>query len=461
MLKFSWAEFKTLLSQNYPVLSILVGFLLVALSLGPYQNGDTTWEFNAVSGVLKYGLPYANGFYLIDQPPIGFYIQAAFSKVAGLSIANGAFLVTLFGVGCIILVYVLGKALYNRTTGVFAAALFAFSPWNLILSRAFLIDVQCLFFSLLTLFVGLIAVKRGSFKLFLVSSVVFAVAFNTKLYAVFCLIPLLALFLIQKPTLKRIATWLAGFSVVPFLASFLWYVSITGLGLSTIVFHPDFIVHEPVGIAPSYFFVSNFLISYGIGWFFVDAIALSLLVCLVFRGQFRNFLVLDIICLVTVSTVVAVNTFLGATLDLKSPYQNAIKYNYQALPFFSLLAASLVSKGVSLFQQASQKKKKIYGLVALVGFVLVGAAIVYNMSYVHLFSTWDYLVFRVEPGVNVGYSLISNTPIDAGSLMMNLQILGFGFVLSGVVWLSRKKLVATLRWLKNFIDTTNKEPHAL
>ena len=137
---------KNFLCENYPLIAILVGFVLVAISIGPYHNGDTAWEYDAVLGVIKYGLPYANGLYLINQPPLGFYILAVFFKTVGLSINNGTFLVTLFGLGCVALVYGIGKAVYNKTTGLFAAALFAFSPWHLILSRTFLIDAQCLFF---------------------------------------------------------------------------------------------------------------------------------------------------------------------------------------------------------------------------------------------------------------------------------------------------------------------------
>jgi 4-amino-4-deoxy-L-arabinose transferase-like glycosyltransferase len=175
---------KKFLTENYPLLSILIGFMLVALSIGPYYNGDTAWEYDAVRGVMKYGLPYANGFTLMDQPPLGFYISAVFFKAFGASINNGTLLVTLFGMGCIPLVYGIGKTVYNKTTGFFASALFAFSPWHLILSRTFLIDVQCLFFSLLSLFVGIIGIRRDSLKLFIVSGFIFAAAFSTKLYAV-------------------------------------------------------------------------------------------------------------------------------------------------------------------------------------------------------------------------------------------------------------------------------------
>jgi 4-amino-4-deoxy-L-arabinose transferase-like glycosyltransferase len=132
---------KKILSEHYPLLSVLVGFLLVSLSIGPYHNGDTEWEYDAVLGILKTGLPIANCV-LMDQPPLGFYIQALCFSFFGVSITNGTFLVTVFGLGCVALVYGIGKIAYNKTTGFFASILFAFSPWHLIMSRTFLIDVQ-------------------------------------------------------------------------------------------------------------------------------------------------------------------------------------------------------------------------------------------------------------------------------------------------------------------------------
>ena len=117
-------NFSSKITQSY---SIIVGYLLVALSIGPYYNGDTAWETEAVKGVMKYGLPYANGFYLMDQPPLGFYIQADLPKFSAYPLNNGTFLVTMFGLGAVILVYLIGKEVYNKTTGFFAALLFAFS----------------------------------------------------------------------------------------------------------------------------------------------------------------------------------------------------------------------------------------------------------------------------------------------------------------------------------------------
>ena len=318
--------------------------------------------------------------------------------------------------------------------------------------------MPCLFFSLLSLFVGLIAIRRGSFRLFVVSGIIFAAAFNTKLYAVFILVPLLAFFFYYTPkNLKRIGTWLAAFSIPALLSSYLWYQTITGIGMISIFRHTDFITQNPGTIVPTYFFVYNFLVNYGLGWFFIDAIIVSLLVVLVQRRLFRKFLVFDLICLATVVCVASVNTILGAVLDLKAPFLNAFKYDYQALPFFCLLAASMTSKSIILLNSAKSKlklKKLLYYSFALAGLILVPASLVYNMHFVNLFSNADYLIFRVQPGVNVGYSIFNSAPTSGNILQMSIQFAGFALALSGLFWISRHKLGA---FRKLFHDKTKKQ----
>ncbi len=446
---FAKGNVKKFFIENNPIIAVILGYLLVALSIGPYYNGDTAWETDAVNGVMRYGLPYTNGFYLMDQPPLGFYIQAGFAKAFGMSLSNGTFLVTVFGLGSVVLVYLIGKSVYNKTTGFFAALLFAFTPWQLIMSRTMLIDVPCLFFSLLSLFVGILAIKRGSLKLILASGFIFAAAFNTKLYAAFMLIPLLGYFLYCGPKkLKRIVLFIVAFSIPVFVFSYLWYQTITGLGLLSIFGHTDFNVDNPSGFVPTYFFASNFLISYGLGWFFIDAVVLSLLVYLIQRRLPRNFLVFDTICLAVIVCALSVNTVLGAALDLKAPFLDAFKYDFQTLPFFSLLAASLISKNFVMFNSAKTKvkiSKIVVYAVAVVGVVLVVASILYNMRFANLFSNADYLIFRVEPTVDVGYSLFNSAPTSGNIVKVGIQFLGFAFALSGLVWISRNKISSILK----------------
>ena len=466
---FDKGSLRKLLSENYPLLGILIGIVLVSVSIGPFKNGDTQWEFQAASGVIKWGMPYVNTFgNIMDQPPLGFYVEALFFRVFGLSIDTGVVLVTLFGLGSTIMVYTIGKVLYSKTTGLFAALLFGFSPWQFVLSRSFLIDAQCLFLSLLCLFVGVIAIRKDSLKLSTVSGIIFAAALLTKLYAVFMLIPLLILYVFYQPkNPKRTLSLLGAFFVPALIFAFLWYQVISGQGLLSIFSHGDLSNPNYSDVIPSYFFVITFLADYGLGWSFIAAAAVSLLVCLFLRKQFSNILLFDLTCLVIIVAVVSLNTFLGAGLDLKSPYNNAVKFDYQILPFFSLLAASLVGKCRSLFNSSKLKSKlrKLPVLLfALAGLVLVGTSILFNMQSAHQLALSDYLLFRVERSVEVGYSLFNPDPIGKNGFVMGVQYLGFAFALSGLLWASRHKLWDALTPIRRWIEKKtagSKEPTEL
>jgi hypothetical protein len=335
--------------------------------------------------------------------------------------------------------------------------LFALTPWELVLSRSFLIDVQCLFFSLLCLFVGIFATRKVSCKLFMVSGILFAAALLTKLFAVFTLIPLLLFYVYYRPkNLRRTLHLLAAFFLPVLLFVFLWYHVISGEGLLSVFHHEDFGNYNSSDVVPSYFFVSNFILNYGLGWFLLSAAVFSLLVCFLRRNLFPKILVFDLICLAAIVSVISVNTFLGAVLNLKSPYFNAIKYNYQSLPFFSLLAAELPSKCLQLCNSAKSKKKlsKLFFFsIALVGLFLLVASIFVSMFFANFISRWNYLLFRVEPNMDLGYSLFNPNPTGGHSFLMSIQYLGFAVMLSGLVWASRHKLAGLFQLRRGLIET--------
>jgi len=441
------------MSEYSPLVIISVGIVLVSVTIGPFHNEDTQLEYAAASGVVKWGMPYMKyAGDMINQPPLGFYISGLFFKIFGLSFDTGVALVTLFGLGCTILVYEIGKLWYGKPTGLLAAALFALTPWQLALSRSFLIDIQCLFFSLLFLFVGMHAIRRDSFRLFMVSGTLFAMAFLTKFFAVFALIPLAIFYLYyRQKNLKRILA-VAAYFLPALILVFLWYYVIWGRGLlfaasHSALSHDDFQNFNAPGVIPSYLFVGNFLLN-GVGLLFLIVTALSLLVCFWRRKLFARFLPFDLICLATVVAVGGVNTFLGAGLNLTFPYNNAVKYDYQALAFLSLLAASLAGKFYSMFNldKAKEKLNKLLYYVALVGLLLLAISMILNMNSVHQFSISDHLLFRVELDKNIGYSLVNSTPIGKDSHLIGVQYLGFAFVLFGLLWASRDKFGLLRRW---------------
>jgi 4-amino-4-deoxy-L-arabinose transferase-like glycosyltransferase len=451
-------SFMALLSENYPLFSILVGAVLVSSSIGPFNNIDTQLEFAAALGVTKWGMPFVTYGHVINQPPLAFYFVAPFLKVFGTSYAVGAALVTLIGLGCTILVYTLGKTLYGKPTAILAAALFALTPWHLALSRCFQIDAQCLFFSLLCLLVGIYAIRKDDFKLFMVSGTLFAIAVLTKFFAVFVLVPLTFFyFYYRRNKLKRIRVIIAYFLPMLLLA-LLWYEIITGRGLISTTGIDDFIHTNSSGMVPSAFFITNSL-STALGTLVLVAAALSLIVSFVYKRRFMKFLPFDLMCLATIVVVGGINFFLGFGLNLSAPYNNAIKYNYQFLPFVSLLATSMVGKFLLLFNSTKSKEKlsKLILSVTAVGSVLLMVALLINMNFVNYYSTWDHWVFKGDP--NSAYAFLNPYPIDEGSSMMNVQYLGFTVTLSGLVWASRHRLHSFAHWLfkriRQWIETKN------
>src|SRR5512136_1433968 len=213
-----------LLSESLPLLAILIGAALISLPMGPFENVDTQVEFGAAQGVLTWGYPYLGvKGNLFNLPPLGYYAAALFFLVFGATMQNGVAMITLFGLASTVMVYALGREMYGKSTGLFGAALFALAPWQLIITRAFLVDAQCLFLSLVYLYFGILAIRRDSVKLALISGFFFAAALLTKQYAVFMLIPLLLLWIRHRPrNPKQILLQLGAFSLPALHATLIW-----------------------------------------------------------------------------------------------------------------------------------------------------------------------------------------------------------------------------------------------
>jgi 4-amino-4-deoxy-L-arabinose transferase-like glycosyltransferase len=438
---------RNLLKKYYPLLAILIGVTLISIAIGPYLTLDTDLEFSTAQGVLRWGYPYINAWgNLFNEPPLGFYTEAAVFQVFGFSVANGVALITLFGLACTVAVYLVGKELYNVTTGLFAAAFFALTPWELILSRSFLIDVQCLLFSLIYLYFGILAIRKDSVKFAGVAGIFFAAAMLTKLFAVFMLIPLMLLYMIHRPNNKRqIIGQLSAFSLPAVFSTFLWYQTIVGKDLFYLIQHNDFKDLNLPNIPVSYMFIPNFLVNDGLGVFFVFAVVFSFAVGLVFWRRFsKQTAIADLICIVTILFTLGLVAYLAVNLNLKAPYNSAVKYIYQSLPFFSLAAGSLATKTILLFKSAKhsiKEKRALLVAVSFVGLFWVAATLLANMATAQKLATASYLIFRVQPNIDFGYAFHVDSPINQNNILFTVQFLGFLVLLSGLLWAGRKYVV--------------------
>ncbi len=390
---------KSLLGEHYQLIGVLVVAFLVMASRGTYVNWDAELEFEAASSVVTRGFPFVTAGLMINQPPLGFYLDAPVFQTFGLSYVNGVNGITAFAFACIILVYALGTLLYGKRTGLVAAALFGVVPWHVFMSRIFLIDIQALFFSLLFLILGVLAVRRNSEKLVLVSGIVFALAFMTKLFAVFMLVPLLLIIFFQRKEVGFKLTHRKAlvFLVPSFVLQAVWFGGLANQHFFGVYFSSDF-THPELIADPSVLFWPATLVA-SAGWFLLIAGVFSLALSVCFRKFFAKRLWLDVVCVGTIAAVAASDLLLVFGFHLIVPYISVVKYNYMALPFFCLLAASLADKSRLLIGSMGRKGgiQAIKPFFVGVGLVLLFASLVESMVFL---AEWDGFVSFGPDSVN-------------------------------------------------------------
>ncbi|MCW4002869.1 MAG: glycosyltransferase family 39 protein [Candidatus Bathyarchaeota archaeon] len=400
-----------LLRAHYQLIGVLIGVFLVLVSTGIYTNWDAQLEFEAASNVVNRGFPYVSSGFMINQPPLGFYLDAPVFHLFGLSYENGVGFVGLFGLGCVVLVYVLGLLLYGKLTGLVAAALFGMVPWQVYMSRIFLIDVKCLFFSLFFLILGILAVRRNSEKLALFCGVAFAAALMTKLFAVLLLVPLLLIiFLQRKESVFRLSLRKVAIFLVPALVMHVvWYGIFAPQNFFAVYFSTDF--SHPVLIDnPSLTFLPRLLVG-SLGWFLLIAVGFSLALSFAYKELFSRITRIDALCVVTILAVAGLDLLFVFGFHLLVPYVSAFKYNYFALPFFCLLAASLAGKSVLLVQSKNLKSWSGKFKLVLVGLslFLLLTCLVESLAFL---LEWDgFVAFEVDSaGHYFPFNLFSAPP---------------------------------------------------
>lgn len=389
-----WKSLRTLVFTHYQLIGVLVAVAIVLASMGTYTNWDAQTEFTAANSVVTRGFPYVNSVYMIDQPPFAFYMTAPVLHVLGLSYVNGVGFVTALGLGCVVLVYALGTLLYGKRSGLVAATLFGLVPWQVFMARIYLIDVQYMFLSLLFLIVGVLAVKRNSEKFLAASGALFALAFLTKLFAVFLLVPLLLTVLLKgKETGFRLTPRNILIFLVPsFILQAVWFGGFANQNFLGVYIPSDFTHSGHIADASLTFLPRIFIES--AGWFLPAAAVFSLALAVGFRRSFSRTLWVDVVCAATILVVIGVDAGLVFGGHLMVPYVSAFKYDYAALPFLCLLGASLVYKGGVLAGSSGKRKLKL--LPAGSGLALLFASMLESILFLNHSEPFPLIDFKVD-----------------------------------------------------------------
>jgi uncharacterized membrane protein len=234
-----------------------------------------------------------------------------------------------------------------------------------------------------------------------------------------------------------------------------------GQDLFYLLQHNDFKDYNFSNVIPTYSFIPYFLVNYGLGLFFCVAVALSLFITMFFWKRLPRYSTFsDLVCIVTILFMVGLVLYLAVNLNLKAPYTSSIKYLYQSLPFFSLLAGSLIIKSKILLETA---KKPVHGIkpvlfcLGIAALILLFFTVFSNMITIREFAQFTYLIFRVQPGLDVGYSFYVNSSMNGGVVMLIIQIVGFLLILSGLLLASQKSVSCFFKEKKKKTDNALSE----
>lgn len=280
---------------------ILISLILLLSPLFFYKLGqsslvswDEAWYADISRHVLKTGDLFHlvfNGHPFVDQPPGGFWIEAISFKLFGISELSARLPSALLGVLSLMVIYLLGKKLFNRWVGLSSALALCSSFWFLNRARSGNLDslLTCLF--LLTLYLALLASQKRKF--FLPFCLSLAYLFLIKSLLALAIIPALIIVFWQKRIYRLKDYFLAVF--ISLLLYGVWLV--VQLVNDPALIHRHFF-HSTRGASLENNFINSFrlfktYLHSGIGkWFWPGILATLVSFTLINKRKFLMLLVL-------------------------------------------------------------------------------------------------------------------------------------------------------------------------
>ena len=137
--------------------------------------GSTTIYLLALIDVVTVALGVATGRFANVHD----FAAAAYADPALLFLPS-RFAMVLFGVGCILLTFLIGRALFGSRTGLVAAFLLAVNPLHIVWSQVIRTDVMASFFTLVSLLFAIRVAKAGRLRGYVWAGLFIGIAMATK-----------------------------------------------------------------------------------------------------------------------------------------------------------------------------------------------------------------------------------------------------------------------------------------
>lgn len=197
--------------QNKKDVLVFIFFILLAplffYNLGNYSlvDFDEAWFAEVANNILKTGNPLVltfNNQSFTEHPPLGFTLMAVSFLLFGLNEFAARLPEAVGGFLSLIVLYGIGKKLFNRTVGLSASLILVSCVWFVFRTRSGNLDTLFLFFYLLSFYCALKIRDHPRWVIYFVLSLT-AVFLSKMLVGLSILIPIGIHFLIHQPRIAK------------------------------------------------------------------------------------------------------------------------------------------------------------------------------------------------------------------------------------------------------------------
>ena len=150
------------IAKDLSILTLVIGLLFgVLLGQYPLETPDSARYAEIPREMLvthDYVTPHLNGIKYFEKPPLFYWMQAVAIKHLGVNELGVSVVNALMALMCCLLVYIIGRKVYDRTSGIIAALILASSSLFFALTRIITLDMT--FTTFLTACLGCFLVAK-------------------------------------------------------------------------------------------------------------------------------------------------------------------------------------------------------------------------------------------------------------------------------------------------------------
>jgi hypothetical protein len=158
----------------------------------------------------------------VVHPPLHYYLLHAWFDLFGTGVLRARSISVVFGVAAVPVLFLLGRYLFDRTTGLIAALLFSLAPLPAIYAQIARPYSMHLFLSLIASYLFIVAIRERRRDYWWAFVACAALTIYTLYYGVFVLIALAVFLLLFRTRYPIPATWWAGGALAMAVAYLPW-----------------------------------------------------------------------------------------------------------------------------------------------------------------------------------------------------------------------------------------------